>query len=273
MLRMCRRSSTFAWRAASGVAANRASRRRSSSCSATTCSRTSVGIRGLGRSGGRPEEAYDDSRWARSRAISSDARRLGGSGRSSSSTETSRAPAMACSSDSRGSRRPFSIIDSAELAAPTADASWASVMPRVRRRWRIRWPSVTRSRSAGGAAVRRWSGSRSSAYVKISDSSRAPAVTCPTGRAYVKHLGSSLRCTEERSRGHQPRGPASPSRRPREGVGDQPALEGRHPQLHRRRGRSGCAARSRRSTPSRAAAPSGSGTWSTPRTTSTRSAR
>ena len=62
----------------------------------------------------------------------------GASGLSRSSSGASRVRASACSSDSFGSRRPFSIIDSAEGTVPTASAVWARVSPFARRECRSR---------------------------------------------------------------------------------------------------------------------------------------
>src|SRR5690554_6056259 len=81
----------------------------------------------------------------RSSSISSAARAVGGFSFSSSETGTLSVPAMDCSSDNRGSRRPFSIRESWLPAMPTWAPSWSSVSPAPVRKWRMRWPSVARS--------------------------------------------------------------------------------------------------------------------------------
>src|SRR5690606_42166334 len=56
-----------------------------------------------------------------------------------------RRSAIAESSDSRGSRLPFSMRESWLAETPTASPSSPRVRPATVRKWRIRWPSVVRS--------------------------------------------------------------------------------------------------------------------------------
>ena len=84
----------------------------------------------------------------------------GASARSRSSTVVPSASAIVRSIERRGSRLPFSIVDTCDGARSMAAASCSSVMPRAVRRSRMRRPSVrasTSSRSASSgstAAVR-----------------------------------------------------------------------------------------------------------------------
>ena len=111
---MASRSAALAARASSGVAVGLDRCARSSPASATRCSSTSVGTRVPTFSSGRPSAGRRGRAAPRSRAISSWARRLGGCFFSSSVTGTPSAAASCSTSDSFGSRLPFSISESTD---------------------------------------------------------------------------------------------------------------------------------------------------------------
>ena len=128
-VRMRRRSDTLARRASSGVAARSSRSRSISPCSASIVRSASSGIVLAMRKGAMPSAWNVWPRIARSSAISIEARSSRGSVCSSASSDVPRARAIARSSVSLGSRRPFSIIDSWLGARSTAEASASSVMP------------------------------------------------------------------------------------------------------------------------------------------------
>ena len=90
--------------------------------------------------------------------------------RNSSPDGTSSASASALSSDSLGSLRPFSSIESADGARFTRAPSSASVRPRARRRWRSLRPNVRRSwvgRNVNDDASSSTNSVMTSSYVKF----------------------------------------------------------------------------------------------------------
>ena len=128
--RMYWRSSVLARRASSGVAIACLARRASSRCRPTSESQqrrpACCAMAGwtAARAPRRPALCC-----IRSSSISRAARGVGGAESSRSDTSTPRCVGDGLSSDSRGSRRPFSISESWLPAMPTATPSWSRVSP------------------------------------------------------------------------------------------------------------------------------------------------